>query len=121
MKLSFNSALATPTSLLLVFPAAYFIGIIFLKHVLHVESPYEASILLLERLGINESPGLNINGLMLFGTAMGILMNITQVLSIEKHFTDNHFHFYVHIKRKWFPLTVILLSAVLFTVLLCYF
>jgi len=120
MKHALRQSLATPLSLVLAFPAAYFLVICILKYTFNVDMPYDASWPLLERLGIKESPGININSLILFGPVIAILMNTLQVLSIDKRFTKDHLHFHVRIRKKWFPIAVMGFSVFLLTVLFIY-
>lgn len=107
-------------SLVLVFPSLYFIFISVLKYSLHIDGPYDNSWPFLVQLGIKESIGININLLILFGPILTILINLMQVLTVDKRFTRDHFHFHVRIRKKWLPLAVVLFSGLLLGVLALY-
>ena len=109
-----------PASLLLALPTAYFISISILKYSFNIDGPFDSSWPLLERLGIKESLGFNINLLILFGPVLAIVMNIFQVLSIDRRFTKDHFHFHVRIRKHWFPIIVVAICICLLAVLFVY-
>lgn len=108
------------STLLLVFPTVYFISISALKFNLGINGPYDSSWPLLVRLGITESIGININLLILFGPLLAILINIFQVLTIDKRFTRDHFHFHFRIRKRWFPIVVVAFCALVMACLLLY-
>ncbi|MCW3117056.1 MAG: hypothetical protein JWM28_1138 [Chitinophagaceae bacterium] len=91
---------------LLVLPAAYLIIISVLKYNLKIDGPFNASQPFLERLGIKEQLGWNINLLILIGPLLAITLTIFQVLKIEFHFAKEQFHFHIIIQKKWFPILV---------------
>lgn len=115
-----NQRWVAPASLLLVFPTVYFISISVLKFNLGVDGPFDNSWPLLLRLGIKESIGVNINLLILFGPLLAILMNVFQVLTADKRFTKDHFHFHVRIRKRWFPIVVAAFCGLVMAVLILY-
>ena len=107
-------------ALLLVLPTVYFIIISLLKYVFNVDGPFDNATPLLERLGIQENLGWNINLLILFGPLIAFLFTAFQVLRINWKFTKPQFEFHVTIQKKWFPLLITLLSGAALLTLLIY-
>jgi len=105
-------------SLLLALPTAYFIAIAILKYEMGVDGPFDAIAPLLERWGIKETLGWNINLLILLGPLLAFLLTIFQLLSIRLQFTQNHFLFQIMVRKRWLPLLVagfcVSLLAILF-------
>lgn len=107
-------------SLLLALPTSYFILISILKYTLNVPGPYDNAIPLLERMGIKESIGWNINLLILFGPLFAFLITIFQVLKINWQFSKEQFDFHIAIRKKWFPLFISLFSGLILLTLFIY-
>ena len=107
-------------SLLLALPAAYFIMISVLKYVFNVDGPFDSATPFLERMGIKENLGWNINLLILFGPLIAFLITIFQVLTINWQFSKELFEFHFTIRKKWFPLMVAVLSGGLLLTLFIY-
>lgn len=107
-------------SLLLALPTAYFICISVLKFELGVDGPFDSVAPFLERMGINETIGWNINLLILFGPFITFLLTIFQVLTIRFQFTQNHFLFQFLIKKRWLPMVVAAFSVSLIAFLFVY-
>ena len=120
MKPMIKSNWLTAAGLLLALPAAYLICISVLKYGLNIHKPFDSSAPLLERLGIKESLGWNINLLILLGPIAGFLLTIFQVLIIKWQFTKEHFQFQFTVRKKWFPILVAAFSVSLLTVLFFY-
>jgi hypothetical protein len=112
--------LLNAAALLLSLPTAYFIMISILKYVFNVDAPFDNATPFLERMGIKENIGWNINLLILFGPLIAFLITIFQVLKISWKFTKEQFEFHFIIRKKWFPLLVAVLSGGLLLSLLIY-
>ncbi len=110
----------TWAALLLSFPTAYFIGISILKYIFNVDRPYDAIAPLLEKPGIKESLGWNINLLILLDPFAACLLTIFQVLKIKWEFTQEKFEFHFTVEKKWFPLLVAAFSVSLLAILFIY-
>lgn len=110
----------TAAALLMALPTAYFIVISILKYELGIDGPFDSIAPLLERMGIKETPGWNINLLILFGPVVACLLTIFQVLKISWQFTKEQFQFYFTIRKKWFPLLVSVFSLSLLAILFFY-
>ena len=108
-------------SLLLALPTAYFITISVLKYGLNIDGPFDNATPFLERMGIKENPGWNINLLILFGPLIAFLLTIFQTLRINWQFSKQEFEFHFTIRKKWFPLVVAVLSGGLLVTLFIYF
>ena len=107
-------------SLLLALPTAYFIMISVLKYGLNIDGPFEHATPFLERMGIKENLGWNINGLILFGPLIAFLLTVFQTLKIKGQFSKEQFEFHFTIRKKWFPLIVAVLSGGLLLILFIY-
>jgi hypothetical protein len=107
-------------SLLLALPTAYFITISVLKYGLNIDGPFDHATPFLERMGIKENLGWNINLLILFGPLIAFLLTIFQVMQIDWQFSKEQFEFHFAIRKKWFPLAISVLSSGLLLTLFIY-
>ena len=107
-------------SLLLVLPTLYFIAISVLKYAFGVNGPFDSAEPFLQNLGIQEPLGWNINLLILFGPLLAFGIAAWQVLHIKWHFSKEQFDFNFRIDRKWFPIVIALVSALLLGALFVY-
>lgn len=107
-------------SLLLALPAAYFIFISILKYEMGIDAPFDSIAPFLERMGIKETPGWNINLLILLGPVLAFVLVIFQVLKMDWQFTKEQFDFHVTIRKRWLPLLVAGFSACLLAFLTLY-
>ena len=107
-------------ALFLVLPATFFILISVLKYNLGIEGPFDTIYPWLERVGIQESLGWNINGLILFGPLLAFAIALLQVLGIEWNFTKEQFDIRVTVQRKLLPLLVLGLSVMVLATLIIY-
>jgi len=110
----------TLISLLLALPTAYFFVIAVLKYELSVDGPFDAIAPLLERWGLKETLGWNINLLILFGPLLAFFLTIFQLLGIRMQFTQNHFLFQITVRKRWLPLLVAGFSISLLAILFIY-
>ena len=93
-------------ALLLILPAAYFISISLLKYGLNTPAPFDASWPFLQRLGISDDFGWNINLLILFGPFIGLLLALFQVLQLRWEINTHEFRLHITVRKKWFPILV---------------
>lgn len=107
-------------ALLLALPTAYFIFISVLKYALNVDGPFDSATPFLERMGIQESIGWNINLLILFGPLIAFIITILQVLHFRWQFSKEQFEFHFSIQKKWFPLLLSVFSGGLLLTLFIY-
>ncbi|HYC41251.1 MAG TPA: hypothetical protein VEB63_12275 [Chitinophagaceae bacterium] len=107
-------------ALLLLLPATYVIVIAVLKYGLGISAPFEASAPVLERWGIKEPVGWNINLAILFGPILALALAATQLLRIRIQTSNERFHFDISILRRTFPLTVVFSSILVMGVLFLY-
>src|SRR6266404_3037365 len=107
-------------ALLLALPTAYFITISLLKYIFNIDGPFDQATPFLERMGIRENIGWNINLLILLGPLVAFLITLFQVLKINWKFTKEQFEFHFTIRKKWFPLLVTILSGGLLLTLFVY-
>ena len=110
MKQSLKQNGITLLSFLLALPTAYFICISILKYEMGVDAPFDSIAPFLERMGIKETLGWNINLLILFGPFVAFVLTIFQVVKIDWQFTKEQFLFHLTVKKRWFPLLVIALA-----------
>jgi hypothetical protein len=118
---TFKNKGMTVAALLLVLPTAYFILISILKYSLGVDGPFDTASPILESLGIQESLGWNINLLILFGPLIAFMLCIFQILKINWQIERDTFSFNFSIKKKWFPLSVVIFSIGILAILFFYF
>lgn len=118
---TFKNDGVTVAALLLALPTAYFILISVLKYVLNINGPFDSAQPTLERLGIRENIGWNINLLILFGPVLAFLLTLFQVLKIEWKFTEEEFLLNFTVHKRWFPLLVTAFSVGLIAILTLYF
>jgi len=104
---------------LLILPAAWFFGINILNEV-GIHGPYNVSQPLLEKYGIRETLGWNINLLIVFGPIAAMLITLWQVLRIQWQFTKEQFDLRITVQRRPFPLLVLGTSGLLLVSLLVY-
>jgi hypothetical protein len=107
-------------ALILVLPAAYLIVISVLKYGLKIDAPFDASQPFLERMGIKQPLGWNINLLILIGPLMAIALTIFQLLKIEWHFASEQFLLNIVIQKKWTPILIAAFSISVMAVLFLY-
>jgi hypothetical protein len=110
----------TAAALLLSLPTAYFIAISVLKYELGIDGLFDSIAPWLERMGIKETIGWNINLLILLGPVVACLLSIFQVLKINWRFTKEHFQFHLTIRKHWYPLLVTGFSLSLLAILSIY-
>ena len=110
----------TVLALLLALPTAYFICIAVLKYELDINGPFDAIAPFLERVGIKDTLGWNINLLILFGPIIAALLTIFQLLKVEQELTKDQFLFQFAIKKSWLPLLVAAFSLSLLAILFIY-
>ena len=120
MKRLTKSNWLSTAGLLLALPAAYLVCISVLKYGLNISGPFDASQPLLERWGIKDSLGWNINLLILVGPVVGFLLAIFQVLRIKWDLRKEEFQFHFTIQKKWFPILVMAFSSSLLAILFVY-
>src|SRR6266487_6944398 len=82
-QITINRTWAFSLGTMLVIPTAYFIFIALLKYGLGVPFLFDSAQPLLERLGIKDSLGWNINLLILFGPLIAMVLNLFAVLTME--------------------------------------
>ena len=120
MQHTINRKWAIAFGTLLVFPTAYFIFISVLKYGLGLPNLFDAAQPLLERLGIKQSPGLNINLFILFGPFIAMIINLFSVLRIEWFNETESFSFKVSFEKHWWNMMLVFISALLLSVLFFY-
>ncbi len=86
--------------ILMLLPTAYFIMAAFLKYELGVQGPYDTVAPWLEKMGIKETLGWNINGFIIFGPLIALAVSVLQVLAAEWNFTKEQFQFRIIIVKR---------------------
>jgi drug/metabolite transporter (DMT)-like permease len=119
MPLAINRKWSIVLGTLLVFPTAYFILISLLNELGY---PYlsEYAQPLLEQMGIKESPGLNINSLILFGPFIALLLNLFAVLRIDWYNLKEQFSVKISIQKHWWNMVLVIVSGILLAALFIY-
>ncbi len=107
--------------LLLAFPAFYFILISILKFELNQPYLYDSIDGLLNQWGLQESPGWNINLLILIGPVLAVLLNLAVILRIHFDNSKDQFDCRFTISKSRLNLAVVLLGACICSFLALYF
>ena len=107
-------------ALILIFPALYVILISILKYGLGFNGPFDASAPVLEKWGIKDPVGWNINLLILLGPVAAVLISAFQVLHIQIKISKEQFDFHFSVARKWMPITIGLISCLVIATLFMY-
>jgi hypothetical protein len=105
---------------LLAFPTAYFIFISILKYGLGLPNLFDISQPLFKRVGIKQSPGLNINLLILFGPFIAMILNLFSVLRIEWFNEKEVFSLKISLEKHWWNIMLVFFSFLLLSVLFFY-
>jgi len=119
-QLTSKSTVLTIAGLFLAIPTAYFIFISVMKYIFGINAPFDSLQPILERMGIRDSIGWNINLLILFGPVLAVMLTAFQILSIKWEFTKYKFHFHFTIHKKWFPILVAAFSLSILAILFVY-
>ena len=120
MKPTIKSNWLTVAGLLLALPTAYIICISILKYGLSIDEPFDSSQPVLEKWGIKEPPGWNINLLILLGPIVCFFLCVFQVLKIKWEFSKENFNFSFTVHKRWFPILVAAFSIGLLAILFFY-
>jgi len=105
---------------LLTLPTAYFILISLLKYVFGISYLFDTAQPLLERMGIKESLGLNINLLILFGPLIAMLLNLLAVLKIVWFNQKDFFSVKLSLQKHWWNMALVIFSGILVATLFIY-
>lgn len=120
MKPTVNTPWITCLALALSLPTAFFILIAVLKYGLGVDAPFDVTAPFLERMGIKETIGWNINLLILFGPLVALMLTLVQLLSIQVHQREERIELNLYLHKHAFPLFVASLSVSLLAILFVY-
>ena len=115
-----NRKLAFSFGALLSFPAAYFIFIALLKYGLKSSFLFDSAQPFLERLGIKESLGWNINLLILFGPLIALVFNLFSFLKVEWYNEKGKFSIRLSIQKYWWNIILVIFSGMLPAILFGY-
>ena len=105
---------------LLVIPTAWFIFISLLKYGLGAPYLFDNSQPFLERLGIKESLGWNINLLILFGPIIALLLNLFSILKMEFINEKDEFSLRLYFQKHWLNMLIIIFAALVLLILFVY-
>jgi len=108
--MTFKSNALTIMAALLAFPTVYFI-IANLLNEIGFPGPYNLIGSFVENAGGKQSPGWNINLLILCGPVVAILLTFFQFVKIEFHFSQEEFLLHFSIRKRWFPILVTVVSG----------
>ena len=116
----YRSYWLTIAGLVLALPAAIFTCFSLLKFEWGVDGPYDAISSFLERTGISEPLGWNINLLILLGPIVGFLCVLSQVLKFDWNSSKEIFQFNILIVKKRFAILVAVFSISIIAFLFLY-
>lgn len=120
MQIPVNRRWAAFAGTLLALPTACFIFISLLKYALNMPFLYDAAQPMLEKLGIRESLGWNINLLLLFGPFAALLLNLATILQFEWNNEKDGFSMKFTFQKSWWNIGLVFFSATLLAVLCLY-
>jgi len=112
--------MAAALGILLTFPTAYFILISLLKFGFGASYLFDSTQPFLERIGIKESLGWNINLLILLGPLSALGLNLLAVLKVEWNNGREIFAIKFSIEKHWWNMTLVFLSGLLLATLFVY-
>src|SRR5687767_2243944 len=118
--ITYRNHLLNALAFMLVIPTVYFILISVLKYEFGVHGPFDAMAPFLERNGIKEQIGWNINLLILFGPLIAFAIAAWQVVRIEWQNSKQQFQINMSIVKSKFPLFIIFLSGLVLATLTIY-
>ena len=120
MQQTINRKWAILLGILLAGPTAYFILISLLKYALGSPYLFDSAQPLLERLGIKESLGFNINLLILPGPLIAMILNLLAVLKIDWYNQQEMFTVKLSIQKHWWNMVLVIFSGLILVTLFIY-
>lgn len=120
MQLTINRKWAIVLGTLLAFPTAYFILISILKYGLELPYLFDSAQPFLERMGIKEALGFNINLLILFGPLVALVLNLFAVLKFDWYNERESFSIKLSIEKHWWNMLLVIFSGLLLAFLFIY-
>ena len=108
--MTFKSNTLTIIAALLAFPTVYFI-IANLLNEIGFPGPYNLIGSFVESTGGGESPGWNINLLIICEPIAAILLTFFQFVKIEIHSSKEEFLLHFSVQKRWFPIIVTVASV----------
>ncbi|HEV8079907.1 MAG TPA: hypothetical protein VGP43_04290 [Chitinophagaceae bacterium] len=120
MQYTINRKWALTFGVPLALPTAYFISISLLKYGMGVPFLYDSAQPLLDKFGIKESLGWNINLLILFGPLIALALNLFSVLRIEWQNERENFSIKLSIQKHWWNMMLVIFSGLLLAILFIY-
>ena len=120
MKQTSKSNWLAIAGLLLALPTAYLISIAVLKYGFNIHGPFDSIQPTVERWGIKDPLGWNINLLILFAPVAGFLLAIFQVLKINWGVAREQFELRFTFQKNWFPILVAAFSISTLAILFFY-
>ena len=120
MQLTINRKWAMALGTLLAFPTAYFILISLLKYALDQPFLFDSAQPFLERMGIKEALGFNINLLILFGPFIALVLNLLAVLKFDWYNKRDSFSIKLSVEKHWWNMLLVIFSGLLLATLFIY-
>ena len=105
---------------LLTLPVVFVISASLLKYGLHINQPFDGAQPLLEKWGIKESIGFNINAVILFGPLLAIALNAFSLVHFKIKQTEGYYEFWINIKRNWWNIALVIIAGVMLAALFVY-
>ena len=105
---------------LLVFPIVFVITSALLKYGLGINQPFDAAQPLLEKWGIKERFGWNINAVILFGPILAILLNLFSLVKFNFKAADDYYEIFFFVKSYWWNIILVLVACAMLGILFLY-
>lgn len=120
MQVAFHRKWAIALGTLLAIPTAYFILISLLKYGLDQPYLFDSARPFLERMGIKEALGFNINLLILFGPFIALVLNLLAVIKFDWYNEKETFSIKFSIEKHWWNMLLVIFSGLLLAFLFIY-
>ena len=113
-------SVAVTAGILLTIPLMWFFLISILKFELNNPYLYDMAFPLLDKLGVRQPPGLNINLLFLGGPVVALLLNLASIFRIAARAHNDQVLLRITIYKNWWNLFVVVFSGAASAMLIFY-
>ena len=107
-------------SVIITVPILFVISISLLKYGFGVNRPFDTAQPLLEKWGIKESIGFNINAVILFGPILAIILNALSLVQYKLKLTGEYYELLISVKRYWWNIILAAVAGICLAALFIY-
>lgn len=105
---------------ILTFPIVFVIGASLMKYGMGINQPFDTVQPLLEKWGIKERFGWNVNAVILFGPILAIVLNFFSLVKLRVKQVDDYYELWICVKRYWWNILLVLAAGVMLGILFLY-